>query len=166
MKAALRKAEVPLTIFGAPFGLFISSFAVADYNRTIPAGKLEGFKGAKNPETLRQCLKNLHDSVNTSSSEKIPAYANKCEEVYVLHKLVTERVTELKALDIHNRDSDYGIRFDAVCELEDFRRKMCRRAMIRNSYYMDWFFATMSDNVEKCFLAPMLIMFLAGSILA
>jgi hypothetical protein len=161
MNTVLRKAAVPL-FFGGPFGLFVASFAVADYNRELPAGKLEGFKGAKNPESLRQCLKKLNDQL--SSHTLISSYGNKCEELYVVNKLVTERVVELKALDVYKGEGDYKVRADAISELEDFTRKMCHRAMIRNAFYMDWFFETVYDNAVKCYVVPLWLLVVAVSL--
>jgi hypothetical protein len=161
MNTVLRKAAVPL-FFGGPFGLFVASFAVADYNRELPAGKLEGFKGDKNPESLRQCLKKLNDKV--SSYTLISSYGNECEELYVVNKLVADRVAELKALGVYKGEGDYKVRAHAISDLEGFTRKMCRRAMLRNSFYMDWFLETMYDNVVKCYVVPLWLLVVAVSL--
>jgi hypothetical protein len=162
MSAATRRLAFSLFFLG-PFGIFASTFAVVDYNRKLPAGKLEGFKEANRPESLRQCLKNLHSN-RVSPFTLIDAYESKCAETYVVHKLVTERVKELKGLDSYKSDVDYRIQMAAADELEEFTRKMCRRAMIRNSFYMDWLIATICDNGLKCCAAPVWVTLMAVSI--
>jgi hypothetical protein len=80
-----------------------------------------------------------------------------CEELYVVYKLVTERVAEIKALGAYDHEADFMLREDVVRELEDVTSKMCRRAMIRNSFYMEWFFATVFDNALRYYVIPMLL---------
>jgi hypothetical protein len=81
--------------------------------------------------------------------------------MYVVHKLIAERVKELKSLDSYKNDRDYEIENTAADELVEYTRKMCRRAMIRNSFYMDWLMATLEDNAFKCYVAPFWIVFTA-----
>ena len=146
MKLLISKARQiktqPIAVVLSSFGLFLSCFAVVDYSRNMVINE------EVNREFKKRGSKHLGDSLEqlhfeaylqsiTFNNIKVNRY--KCIELFVLYKRAEMRKLELKNDDEFQNLTESACEVLAASELNNFGQRMCRRAMIRNFYFIKWF---------------------------
>lgn len=155
--AGKRMVSHPIVVIFSSFGVFLSSFAVVDYNRRMEITDEEkaSFK-QRESQHLGESLEQLHSKafLQSMTFNNIKVNRNRCIELFFLHKRAEKKKLEVQEDPEFQNMTIYECEALVASEFYDFGQRMCRRAMIRNFHFIKWFEAMMQDEFIKYYLVP------------
>jgi hypothetical protein len=144
---------IPVTL--GSFGVFLSVFAVVDYNRDMSGFSNSGFT-KRSSDHLGESLEQLHSRAfrETMTYDNIRVNRFRSEEFYYLYTRAEKKKAALREDAVFQNLDDNAVETLVVTEYFGFAQRICRRSMIRNMHLVKWFKATMQDEFIKYYIFP------------
>lgn len=154
-KFATRLVTHPVAVSVSSFGVFLTTFAVIDFNREVNMDEVDSFN-QRDSRHLGESLEQLHTRAfeNKMTFNNIKVNRSRCAELFFLYKRAELKKKELRNDDEFRELTDTEIEALVAEEFNNFGQRMCRRAMIRNGHVLKWAKAMMQDEFIKFYVLP------------